>query len=137
MWQKFPRIRPKLYFFEKLFPPYFEVFSPKLRKKIKLEKLENEMTKCSLSKKKAFILPKAIFEKVGGRKTYGRYPGVLLKLIVQKWLCRLNEIVKFLAFAKLEELINVIELARRSGNLLHFLSLIVGTWLRVFNASGN
>ena len=54
-------------FLKNVFPPYFEVSLAENQKKLIWEKLEN-MKKQSISKKKAFILLKGIFNKVGGRK---------------------------------------------------------------------
>ena len=79
MWQMFPRMSLKWYFFFKLsFHFNLEVFLGKTRKTFKLKQLENMMTIQSFFEKKyAFTFLRDIFSNAGGRKISRKYPGVL------------------------------------------------------------
>ena len=78
MWQMFPRMSLKWYFFFKMsFHFNLEVFW-KTRKTFKLKKLENMMTIQSVFEKKyVFTFLRDIFSNAGGRKISRKYPGVL------------------------------------------------------------
>ena len=84
MWQIFSRMRLKWYIFLKMsFHLIFEVFWLKIRKKLRLEKLENMMKKRSILEN-AFILLKGIFNKFVARKISRRLPGVLFLMHFDK-----------------------------------------------------